>query len=198
MTVLVNPISLALDELLPEMALFSHPAGIHGRAHVARVMIHAFLLIEMLGLQEDAAPLWAAVYMHDLARTHDGLCRTHGADAVRKAEQHPDIRKHLARGGLCPEHVPAVYTAVKHHSLPRELRENHPHRRLTALLKDADGLDRVRIRDLDAAYLRFPQSARLAAFAEWLFWNTPRDTDDAPDFFSRMWEQALAGIDHNL
>ena len=55
------------------------------------------------------------------------------------------------------------------HSRPEELEAGHPHWRLTALLKDADGLDRVRLGDLDPRYLRFKEARAMVAFAEELF-----------------------------
>jgi hypothetical protein len=36
------------------------------------------------------------------------------------------------------------------------------------LFKDSDGLDRVRINDLDVEYLRYPVSRELVSFAEYL------------------------------
>jgi hypothetical protein len=36
-----------------------------------RVMVHAFCLLEATGWSEEAPRLWAAVYLHDIARTHD-------------------------------------------------------------------------------------------------------------------------------
>lgn len=41
---------------------------------------------------------------------------------------------------------------------PQEVSREHPHWPLIALLKDADGLDRVRLGDLDPRYLRYPES----------------------------------------
>ena len=60
----------------------------------------------------------------------------------------------------------AIHTAVVHHSLPKELDRAHPHWRLTSLLKDADGMDRVRLGDLEPRYLRHTQSLEMVAFAE--------------------------------
>jgi hypothetical protein len=76
------PIHLPLDQLVPQPSLFTHPSTLHGQAHVARVMVHAFRLIEATGWTEEAPRLWAAVYLHDIARTHDGLCFVHGTRAV--------------------------------------------------------------------------------------------------------------------
>jgi hypothetical protein len=43
---------------------------------------------------------------------------------------------------------------------------------LTSLLKDADGLDRVRLGDLDPRFLRNPQARDMIPFAEALFEET--------------------------
>ena len=40
--------------------------------------------------------------------------------------------------------------------------------RLLKLFKDSDGLDRVRINDLNVKYLRYPVSRELVSFAEYL------------------------------
>ncbi len=187
---LINPIPLPLHALIPDASLFVNASRLHGRTHIARTLIHAFLLIEMNGRQNLSAPLWAAIYMHDLARTHDGKCHVHGANAVRQFGKNSSLRALWARGGVQQEQYPQIFTAVTHHARPRELPEHHPHRRLTALLKDADGLDRVRINDLNVNYLRLPESRRLAPFAQWLYDNTPEDHHEAPDFFERMWNRA--------
>ena len=115
---------------------------------------------------QEAARLWAAVYVHDLARTHDGTCSRHGADAARLLDTDPTLLAHLARGGLESADLPAVAEAVRVHSLPGEVAPDHPHRRLVRLLKDADGLDRVRLRDLDPRRLRHDEARALVPFAQ--------------------------------
>jgi len=37
---------------VPPPALFAHPNRIHGQSHVARVMVHAFRLLEATGRVE--------------------------------------------------------------------------------------------------------------------------------------------------
>ena len=61
------------EELVPPTELFLHPSRLHGQAHVTRVMVHAFRLIAATGFVEETARLWAAVYLHDIARLHDGV-----------------------------------------------------------------------------------------------------------------------------
>ena len=80
------PIDLPLAALAPSPSLFTHRSTLHGQSHVSRVMVHAFRLIV------------AAVYLHDLARTHDGLCDRHGGDAMKKFETLPHVRELFARG----------------------------------------------------------------------------------------------------
>jgi hypothetical protein len=184
------PIPLPLDSLVPEPSLFTHASTLHGQAHVARVMIHAFRLIAATGWTEEAPRLWAAVYLHDIARTHDGVCHRHGADAMTKLESLPATRALLARGGVSDQDYAMIRTAVVHHCLPRELERTHPHWRLTALLKDADGLDRVRLGDLDLRYLRHPEARGMADFAESLFADTHGRVPVGSGHFGGLWSEA--------
>ena len=184
------PIGLPLSTLVPPPELFTHASTLHGQAHVARVMVHAFRLIAATGWVEQAPALWAAVYLHDIARTHDGLCYRHGGDAMRKFEARPDLRVLFSQGGVSDGDYEAIHTAVVHHSLPKELDRAHPHWRLTSLLKDADGLDRVRLGDLEPRYLRHPQSREMVAFAEALFSATDGRITVGPDHFATLWPEA--------
>jgi hypothetical protein len=84
MTLLEPPIALPLARLVPPPELFAHPSTLHGQAYVARVMVHAFRLIAATGWSDEAPRLWSAVYLHDIARTHDGRCHRHGGDAMTR------------------------------------------------------------------------------------------------------------------
>jgi hypothetical protein len=185
------PVALPLADLVPSPALFSHRSTLHGQAHVARVMVHAFRLIAATGWQDEAPRLWAAVYLHDLARTHDGVCYRHGGDAMKKFQTLPHIRALFARGGVRESDYQVIHTAVVHHSLPNELDRSHAHWRLTSLLKDADGLDRVRLGDLDPRYLRNPEARGMPAFAERLFEATRGVIPTGDAHFTALWPAAL-------
>ena len=52
------------------------------------------------------------------------------------------------------------------HSAPKEVSRDHHYWPLIALLKDADGLDRVRLGDLDPRYLRNVEAKAMAPFAQ--------------------------------
>jgi hypothetical protein len=89
---IVSPLlPVDLDALVPLPEQFRHQSTLHGQAHVARVMVHAFRLLRATGRAAETARVWGAVYLHDLARTHDGYCERHGADAVRRFEREPAI-----------------------------------------------------------------------------------------------------------
>lgn len=185
------PIPLPLAHLVPPPSLFTHPSRIHGQAHVARVMVHAFRLLEATGLLEEAPRLWAAVYLHDIARTHDGVCHRHGSDAMKKFDTLPEVRALFAQGGVVESDYAQIHTAVVHHCVTKELDRSHPHWRLTSLLKDADGLDRVRLGDLDARYLRHPESPGMVDFAEALFTGTNGRVATGLRHFEELWPEAV-------
>ena len=185
------PIALPLGELVPSPHLFSHGSTLHGQSHVARVMVHAFCLIDATGWREEAPRLWAAVYIHDLARTHDGVCYRHGGDAVNKLKTLPHLQVLFGLGGVQDSDYPFIHTAVVHHSLPNELDKDHPHWRLTSLLKDADGLDRVRLYDLDPRYLRNPQAREMVDFARALFDETDGVVPVGDGHFAELWPEAM-------
>ncbi len=184
-----SPIPLPLRDLVPPPSLFRHASALHGQAHVARVMVHAFRLIEATGAHHLAPALWASVYIHDIARRHDGICRRHGADAWARLAALPDVRDLLAKGGVKESDYPAIETAVTEHCRS-EVAPGHPHRELAALLKDADGLDRVRIYDLDPGYLRHPEAVTMVAFAKRLWKETDRRLKPGPDYFEVLWLEA--------
>ena len=46
---LTVPIPLPLASLVPAAELFVHRSTLHGQAHVSRVMVHAFRLLEATG-----------------------------------------------------------------------------------------------------------------------------------------------------
>lgn len=186
------PIPLPVAELIPPVDLFVYNSDLHGQTHVGRVMIHAFRLLQATGADDEARRLWAAVYLHDIARTHDDRCYVHGERAVKRLDSLPDVQALFARGGVTPEDYPAIATAVYHHCLPEELPEEHPHRRLTALLKDADGLDRVRLGDLNPATLRYQVSVTMVPFAQDLYEQTDGVLTPGRKYFARLCAVARA------
>lgn len=188
-------IPVADEEMLPPPKLFGHPSTVHGLAHVGRVMIHALRLVHATGFVDEMPRLWAAVYLHDIARKHDGVEPDHGINAAARLDRLSDVQALFARGGVRDEDLPAVKTAVGRHALG-EAKPGEPHQRLIELLKDADGLDRVRIFDLDVRYLRTPQARSMKAFAERLFDETDGKVPKSAGYFAWLWREAerLGGV----
>ena len=152
-----------LDRFLPDEQWFRHrPRGIHGAPHTTRVLIWAAMLVDGLGrrdaLRRDEL-LWAAS-VHDVGRVNDGVDRGHGA---RSAAWVLD-RLVAERPALSGLDLPFVAELCRWHEVPDAAIE-----RLSlelVILKDADGLDRVRIGDLDPERLRLQHAARMVEAAE--------------------------------
>lgn len=183
---LVNPIPLSLEDMAPLPDYFFHHSRIHGQSHVARVIVHTLALVRLLGLERRAAKSWAAAYIHDLGREHDGGCRHHGEYALERLKTLPHIQALLEKGGVAPSDWEGISVAVKNHCR-EEIPRTHPHYEVTAVLKDADGLDRVRLGDLNPRFLRFPQSRSLIPFAKALYEETDGKITPGPDYFSTLW-----------
>jgi hypothetical protein len=130
------------------------PHGIHGINHTKRVLFLVELLAALENLDEPERDILsvAAVY-HDIGRVSDGADHTHGYDSFSKA----------ARLGLIHMEDPEDYATVKyiietHYIDDREafdlvkdygLKQPERGKRLLMFFKDSDGLDRVRIHDLN-------------------------------------------------
>jgi HD superfamily phosphodiesterase len=135
--------------------------GIHGVGHTLRVLVHAVEIADAVGVSGwEMEALRVAALWHDIGRTDDGADYYHGAKSAGKV-----VGLGLHRG-LDPDVVHAALYAVTHHSGSEEHGLRAGHRmpdpdsaiRVFRILKDADGLDRVRLGDLDTSYLRLPQS----------------------------------------
>jgi hypothetical protein len=181
-------IPLSDQDIVPPPELFLHRSYLHGQAHVARVLIHGLRLIDATNAEVEAPRLWAAVYLHDIARRHDGGCKRHGADAWARLASLPETQTLLARAGVNPEDHPAIEAAVTRHC-NGEPSPGEPHYRLMALLKDADGLDRVRLGDLRPEWLRHDEARTMVDFAQRLFNETHRQLQTGPDYFGRLWPE---------
>jgi hypothetical protein len=187
---LVNPVELPLREIVPPPGLFRRHSERHGQKHVARVMLHGFRLLVASGNAGEGRRLWAAIYLHDLERTHDGICPRHGRDAAKRLDRMPAVLALFRRAGLGPEDLEAVKHAVSRHCGGPEPAPGEAHRLLVCLLKDADGLDRVRLGDLDPTYFRLPETPAMVPFAERLYVETNHLFAPGDDYFERLWPVA--------
>jgi hypothetical protein len=183
-------IPLPDTDLVPPPELFLHQSYVHGQAHVARVLVHGLRLVAATGTVQEAPRLWAAIYLHDIAREHDGRCKHHGADSWRRFGRLPETQELFERGGVVRTDYAAIEAAVTIHC-SGEPTAGDPHFTLMALLKDADGLDRVRLGDLRPELLRHDEARTMVAFAQRLHDETNYAIKPGPDYFARLWPEAL-------
>jgi hypothetical protein len=127
------------------------------------VLIHSLAIADSVGLtdQERESLRYAAMW-HDMGRTNDGVDYFHGAKSAGKVV---GLGLHE---GIEPYVLEAALFAVTHHCGSEEhaeraidrMREPESMRRVFRVLKDADGLDRVRLGsgDLNPSYLRYEVS----------------------------------------
>src|SRR5262245_14566717 len=132
-----------LDRYRARPEWFAHdPAGIHGISHVTRVLVWAEQIAGWMhdhGRSVDVAVVRCAAVTHDVGRHDDGRDPEHGRRSARWVRAHRgalpvalDDHQLDALAYCCAWHVPPDAQAP---ALPDEL----------VCLKDADGLDRVRI-----------------------------------------------------
>lgn len=158
--------------------LMQPPSDLHGLGHTARVMTWAAVLTRGTALFEPV--LWAAA-CHDLRRHDDGMDLHHGFRAGAW------VRKRLARKlRQPPADLELIASACDWHVCPdRESQWDHP---VLWHLKDADGLDRVRLFDLEPSYLRHAATLDWVQHATGLYEAT-WSMDEPP----HIWETA-AGL----
>ena len=148
---------------------FERPRSIHGVKHAWRVLFHTLMICELCALPApDRELLISAALYHDIGRENDGLCYVHGKRSVEKMAA-------LNLAPTDPTDFAALKFMVTYHCIDDRQAKTELEKvdsatrdrawRLFGVLKDADGLDRVRINDLDVRYLRNPQSMRLAGLA---------------------------------
>jgi HD superfamily phosphodiesterase len=145
--------------------------GIHGIGHTKRVLFLVELLAALENLAEPERDILstAAVY-HDIGRTNDGVDAIHGFSSFIKAE-----KLSLIQLENCEDCNAARYLIETHCIDDQEalaLIKDYPLRgpdrakKLLMFRKDADGLDRVRIKALNPNMLRLPVSKGLVLMAE--------------------------------
>jgi len=158
----------ALRDIKREVLYKSH---IHGGGHIERTVLYGSILAMDVCLPpEDLRLLLLCCSYHDIGRVNDLVDDLHGARSAAKAE---------AITGLSGEELRIVMAAMEYHSVDDRLLEKVMEKhsvtekdrcvRIAKLLKDADGLDRVRLGLLDVRYLRNPTAPGYKPFAEYVF-----------------------------
>ena len=151
---------------------FDHQSSLHGINHTYRVMCLTMYISEAEKLEREALPALCAAFIHDLARKDDGYCTKHGSWAVKS--KLPVFTPLFRKVGLTDSDIANVGKAVANHSVYSEFDRSDAAFSVTAILKDADALDRIRLGEdnLDEKYLRFDASRHLVQFAKDLYCQT--------------------------
>jgi hypothetical protein len=149
---------------------FRHPSELHGFSHTYRVMCHVLVIGSELNLVKEKRLAFCSAFVHDMSRKHDGFSLGHGTRAAK--EKVVEFMPMFMRNGVGEENRKTIQAAVANHSQYSEFKKNSPFYTVTALLKDADALDRIRMggNNLNRKYLRFEVSGKLIDFAAELYY----------------------------
>ena len=132
------------------------PYGIHGVTHVTRVLVWSAVLADRFGRTPAlrVPELYWAAATHDVERIDDWIDRGHGERAAAWVGSRLATERPLA----AESDLGFVAELDRWH----EVTDRQIGRWSLELLlfKDADGLDRVRIHDLDPTYLRTQEATR--------------------------------------
>lgn len=166
----------------PRKSWLAHESRIHGIGHLSRVFVLQELISDKLeanGVNINRTALrWAAI-CHDVGRVDDGLDLDHGRASAEWMSSNLNER-------MTPEDLDVATYAVHWH-VPEDSEAPVMTPELM-ILKDADGLDRVRLGDLDASYLRTDAAKRLVDFAENLYTESLQGLDFDQN---KMFEQVI-------
>jgi hypothetical protein len=155
---------------------FYNPNGIHALSHTKRVLLLGLLLAHLEQLSDhDRDLICEAAVFHDIGRVTDGYDTSHGIASYRKL---------LAKGlqkFLPAEDRETIRFIIELHAVADKAATKQVNKyglndightlKLYNIFKDADGLDRVRINDLNPDYLRNPGAHKLLLLAHQLFLN---------------------------
>ncbi|MBI4440706.1 hypothetical protein HY639_00920 [Candidatus Woesearchaeota archaeon] len=183
------PTRTRLSSYEPKREWFTvSPDGLHGIMHETRVLVHAELLgnIEYAtGKHVDIDALRYAAITHDVKRINDWYDFPHGGRAATWIKETMPIPA---------GHCGTVADIVKWHvtqdiAIPKMTKE-------LELFKDADGLDRWRIGDLNENYLRTFHAANMVQTARYLYLlSTELSKEKGADRFAAVLEAGrLLGI----
>jgi hypothetical protein len=152
---------------------FIEPWGIHGVRHAKRVLMLSLILsyLNKLNFSDTDILVQASLY-HDIGRTHNGVCYEHGYKSYKKmlkiglvkndGSESTSILKFIVENH-CVQDADALKNAKDYHFTDEGRAIG-----LLKIFKDSDGLDRVRLGDLNVRYLRNEFSAKLVGVAEQL------------------------------
>lgn len=160
------------ERISPE--LFKNSRGIHGISHAKRVLLLSLVLADLEDIFDSDLDIlaFASVY-HDIGRINDDEDCSHGVMSYTKLN---DLNL-LKRVYLDKTDKAILRFIIENHCVSDEIAleklksikslkgEMDRVIKLYRIFKDADGLDRVRIKDLDTKYLRTKSASKMVLLA---------------------------------
>lgn len=150
--------------------LFLNPKGQHGVLHTKRVLLNNLILAMKYGLEKEYINIlaFASIY-HDIGRENDESDLIHGQKSVEKINNtslpllknshHNDIIKFIIANHNI-EDEEAIQNLKQY-----QYEDENKIIFIFKIFKDADGLDRVRFKDLNVKYLRKNISEKMLMFS---------------------------------
>ena len=154
---------------------FKNAEGIHGVLHTKRVLLLSLILSDLEKLSvHDASILVYCSLFHDIGRTHDYEDAEHGIKSLKKINK---AKKDIV--GLSKDNLNIANFIIENHAIDdvRGISNLQANTKITdkeralkvySIFKDADGLDRLRLGDLDISYLRTESAKKLPLVASQL------------------------------
>lgn len=152
---------------------YFHGEGIHGVNHIKRVLILASVTSALLKLSEEENMILclASVY-HDIGRVNDGTDIHHGERSVVKLSTLKDFSE--VKKVISDEEIRLLNFLIIGHVISdksglrllykSDIEDKALAEKLLFFFKDCDGLDRLRMDDLNVNYLRCESSLKLLDF----------------------------------
>ena len=180
---------MELDAYEPSPFWYVHnPFGIHGIGHAARVLVWAEQISSQLireGVDVDKEVVRWSAALHDVRRVNDWQDLEHGKRAAAWIQ---DVGRRLIDLNLDEQQIQKLaYCCYWHVTDDSEIPDMSPE---LMCLKDADGLDRVRIYDLDPSFLRTAYAKTLCHAAQTLF-DVTKESIYAEDAWASVRTHAL-------
>lgn len=150
--------------------LYHNPEGIHGVCHVRRTLLLSLLMayLDELSAKHTRILAYASVY-HDIGRENDGADEYHGYVSYQKVIEQGLLNRLEGKEvriikELIERHAINDSEAFSFEAVDKDIRDEVC--LLLRYFKDADGLDRVRIHDLNVEYLRTETARKMPLVAQ--------------------------------
>jgi len=156
-----------------ENSYFLDPESVHGVLHAKRVLLLTLIIGSYEKLNDsDMEIVLTAAKFHDIGRTDDSYDEIHGILSFNKL-----LQLKLADKDMDDIHI--LHFIIDNHCISDsqgleninkyQIKDKDRAIYLYNILKDADGLDRVRLNDMDIKYLRLPISKKLPLVAQQIY-----------------------------